>query len=620
MKFHRNSRSPLLLFVLLLVFLSPGAIPTESICLNETPAVHSTPPGMKDVVSLWDFTRDEVKGAGFVLSRDAEVHVSALGGGDRMLWRDMFEDRDDSRMYAAGWIINADTREKVWEMTMDNTSGSSDKRSFDGTVDLKQGSYEVYFSAHGYYYSSTFSNSSMNIDRRPDHRPRNWSGNALVRIFGGSTDRESYDDFMERARDYGITVSVDDAEAGTVRTFEAPRKPANVVFQRIGLGDGEFVKQSLTLSRPLTLHIYALGEGRRHDDIYDHGWIVDSRTRKRVWNMADRNVQYAGGASKNIRWDGDISLDRGTYELYYVTDDSHSSEDWNAKPPYDPFNYGVTISAKSASDRNAVTVGDVAEPEKNVIVNLTKVGDDDYVTAGFRLKANTTVRVYAIGERDDDEMADYGWIQNAKTRERVWTMDSRDTYHAGGDSKNRMVDEVLTLPKGEYVAYYQTDGSHSYDRWNSDPPYDERHYGLTVMGWGDDYDPGNVAPFTEGDEENVIAQLIRVRDRRHMSKEFTLDKSTRVEVYALGEGVDDEMVDYGWIEDAKTGRTIWEMTYRMTDRAGGARKNRMVRTSLTLDKGTYELHYRTDGSHAFNDWNDTPPEDRIHWGITIYKE
>jgi hypothetical protein len=46
----------------------------------------------------------------------------------------------------------------------------------------------------------------------------------------------------------------------------------------------------------------------------------------------------------------------------------------------------------------------------------------------------------------------------------------------------------------------------------------------------------------------------------------------------------------------------------------------MVKTDLTLEPGTYELHYRTDGSHSFNDWNDTPPDDRIHWGITIYKE
>lgn len=614
------SRYTLFPLILSLVLVTPGAIPTEPILLHESSPLPGTPRGMKDIVSLWDFTRDEVKGTGFVLAANAEVHISALGGGDRSIWRDMSDDQDDSRMYAGGWIINADTRDVVWEMTMDNTSGSSSKRSFDGTVDLKPGAYEVYYSAHGYYYSSTFSNSSINIDRRTSNRSKNWSGSGLLRIFGGDSNEEMYDEFMDHARNYGISVSVDESQAGSVKMFDAPKKTPNVVFQKTGLGDSEFIEKGLTLSRPLKLHVYALGEGRRSDDIFDHGWIVDSKTRKRVWDMTERNVRYAGGASKNIRWTGDVELGKGVYEVYYVTDDSHSSEDWNAKPPYDPFNYGITISAANESDKNAVTTGDVPNMEKNVIVNLTKVGDDDYVSGGFRLNASTTIRVYAIGERDGDDMADYGWILNAKTRERVWSMESRETTHAGGDSKNRMIDEVLTLPKGEYLAYYQTDGSHSYDNWNSDPPYDERHYGLTVMGWSETYDPKSVASFSEGDEDNVIAQLIRVRDDRHESKEFTIDRPTRVQVYAVGEGVDHEMADFGWIEDTKTGRTVWEMTYGMTERAGGAQKNRMVRSELTLEKGTYELHYQTDGSHSFNDWNDTPPDDRLHWGITIYKE
>jgi len=62
------------------------------------------------------------------------------------------------------------------------------------------------------------------------------------------------------------------------------------------------------------------------------------------------------------------------------------------------------------------------------------------------------------------------------------------------------------------------------------------------------------------------------------------------------------------------------MTFGMTERAGGARKNRLVNASVYLERGDYELHYRTDDSHAFNDWNDDPPEDRAHWGITIYRQ
>ena len=80
------------------------------------------------------------------------------------------------------------------------------------------------------------------------------------------------------------------------------------------------------------------------------------------------------------------------------------------------------------------------------------------------------------------------------------------------------------------------------------------------------------------------------------------------------------MFDYGWIEEAKSGKLVWEMTYWMTDHAGGAKKNRMVSTVITLQPGEYELNYESDGSHSFNDWNSDPPEDRIHWGITLYRE
>jgi hypothetical protein len=77
------------------------------------------------------------------------------------------------------------------------------------------------------------------------------------------------------------------------------------------------------------------------------------------------------------------------------------------------------------------------------------------------------------------------------------------------------------------------------------------------------------------------------------------------------------MYDYGWIEEAASGRIVWEMTYRMTDAAGGAKKNRLFQGTLVLDPGKYAVHYRTDGSHSFNDWNAAPPADPEGWGIQV---
>ncbi|MEO5896699.1 MAG: hypothetical protein ABIS06_13455 [Vicinamibacterales bacterium] len=80
------------------------------------------------------------------------------------------------------------------------------------------------------------------------------------------------------------------------------------------------------------------------------------------------------------------------------------------------------------------------------------------------------------------------------------------------------------------------------------------------------------------------------------------------------------MDDYGWIEDAKTGKTVWEMTYRSTAHAGGASKNRRFDGTITLPAGEYVVTFETDGSHSFADWNADPPEDPDAWGITLFRK
>jgi hypothetical protein len=54
------------------------------------------------------------------------------------------------------------------------------------------------------------------------------------------------------------------------------------------------------------------------------------------------------------------------------------------------------------------------------------------------------------------------------------------TLHAGGASKNRLADELISLPRGTYTLRFKTDDSHAYGHWNDDPPWDPEHYGLTV--------------------------------------------------------------------------------------------------------------------------------------------
>jgi hypothetical protein len=304
-----------------------------------------------------------------------------------------------------------------------------------------------------------------------------------------------------------------------------------------------------------------------------------------------------------------------------VTDGSHSADDWNSEPPYDPLHWGITVCAEDASGRE--NISEIPYEEiRNVIVKLVRVSDDEMRSEGFVLKEDSDVRVYAFGERSNERrtMADYGQILDARTREKVWAMDVDRTMHAGGAEKNRYVDEIVSLPKGSYVVTYTTDDSHAFDSWNDDAPFDPDYYGITIMGAGPGFSPSIVGKYVESRDKGILAQLTRIRDDADVSERFSVDRTTRVRIYGIGEGQNREMFDYGWIENAKTGGVVWEMTYSMTMHAGGGRKNRSVNTTALLERGDYVLRFRSDDSHSYGDWNVDPPEDPMYWGITVYRD
>ena len=584
------------------------------------------PAGEKQIVSLKDLSDTQVKCAGFRILQEATVHIKAVGaGGDnKWSWGENKWSRNTDRggdMTAYPWIIDADTRNVVWEMTMDNSSKWKDERSFDGTVTLPAGSYEVYLAAAVFTINTAFTHMSISVDHRKNPLfgdVRSEKKNFFNWLSGWWSD-DLTKTWKRRSPLWGIDLLVDESVGCT--PYAPPKERDNAVLKATGLGENEVVRKSFSLDDAATLFIYALGEGDREGQLADHGWIVNTTDRRRVWEMQIRNCTYAGGADKNIRYVNTITLPKGDYTLYYVTDGSHSGVCWNANPPYDPLNWGITVSIDREKERKSFrTIPN--EEDRNVIVSLIHPRNSDYLSEGFTLKKDARVRVYAIGERDNSRrsMADYGTILDAKTREKVWTMDVDRTSHAGGDSKNQYIDEIITLPRGNYIVTYTTDDSHSYNDWNSDPPYDKEHYGITVMGVGEKWDPSIVGRYTEEREKNIIAQIIRPGDNVDESRPFTLEKSSRVRVYAIGEGMGREMDDYGWIEDAKTGTVVWEMTYRMTFHAGGDRKNRMVNTTILLDKGNYRLRFKSDDSHSFGDWNADPPDDQRSWGITLYRD
>lgn len=569
--------------------------------------------GEKTVVSLRDFEATELKSAGLSLRADATLTIKALGDG--------IENKKMSEvgMFAYGWIIDADTREKVWSMDLRNTDKVKKGREFEGTVDLPRGDYEVYFVAFAYGASTWFSNYYINIDRRDSYSGGGSRKRGVFSWFEDFFGEDAQLDWKERSKLWGIEVSLDNSVAYS--TFTPPRGRKNIVYQSIGAGEKVRARTGLDVKKPVTLGVYCIGEMGNSRHVADYGWITDRKTRQRVWMMEQRNSAPAGGAKKNLVYDATLSLAPGEYTLNYITDDSHSSADWNAAPPDDPLHYGITLYLPEPKDAGSISLTSWKDDDE-ALVSLAGLHNDEFRTATFTLKKESSLRIYAIGERrySRSEMADHGWILNARTREKVWTMDPSRTEPAGGDAKNRLSDEVITLPAGTYTAFFTTDDSHAFDDWNSDPPIDEEHWGLTIYGARDNFSKANFAQGGDPGESGVIAQIAHVRDSEHRDASFTLKQRTKVRVYALGEGLNHEMYDFGWIERSGTREIPWEMTYAMTFHAGGAKKNRMVNTTIVLEAGSYTLRYQTDDSHSFNGWNSDPPDDPTMWGITIYAE
>jgi len=573
--------------------------------------------GETSIVSLRDFRTEELKSAGIEVSAPVEVRITARGGGEESGWMS----KGEEAMFASAWIIDASTRKPVWEMTVRNSSSTSrDDREFDGRIRLDAGKYEIYFSAPIFSHKSWKSHVVLNIDHRRSS------------LFGEDEDQDAWflkgwwsDDipklWEERAGEWGIDLFVDEGQKSRISSFSAPAPQNNTLFRAAGLGDNVIIRQGVRVQKDMSVKVNCIGEIPVDDDPVDFGWIVNAETRERVWEMGSRNSSHAGGAPKNRMVDRTIHLDKGRYVVYFVTDDSHSADDWNSFPPYDPSNWGISLAARSAEDVNAVALFDYEEV-RNIVIAINRVGDDEHHQEGFTLKRPASVRIYAFGEKSYSrrELADYGYLMDARTREKVWTMDVDRCRHAGGATKNVCIDEVVDLPAGSYLVSYTTDDSHSYEDWNATPPFDQENYGITVMLAGENPDRSVVGTYDDERARGLVAQIITVRDGADKKEYFSLDAPTRVRVYAVGEGQKRTMYDYGWIESVDKGVTVWEMTYSLTFHAGGARKNRMVSTTILLDKGEYALRYVSDDSHSFGDWNEDPPDDQRYWGISVYKD
>ncbi|MFW5972548.1 MAG: hypothetical protein ACOCTG_01035, partial [Bacteroidota bacterium] len=127
------------------------------------------------------------------------------------------------------------------------------------------------------------------------------------------------------------------------------------------------------------------------------------------------------------------------------------------------------------------------------------------------------------------------------------------------------------------------------------------------------------ADATEHRNDGALVDLRPVTNDQRRQARFDLERTSDVHVEAVGEITLSNRYDYGWIEDAESGRILWEMTYGNTTAAGGDSRNRRFDGVIKLPPGSYVAIYQSDFSHAYGDFRsqEEEPDDPRAWGMII---
>jgi len=402
----------------------------------------------------------------------------------------------------------------------------------------------------------------------------------------------------------------------------------------------DIIAKGFELKKAGDIDIEAVGINLKYrDDLNVYAWIIDHDTRELVWVMKERHTERLRGSKVLYKEETSQTLDEGEYELYLYSGSSLFSNisirgtgdffdflgdvfgdghDRDLEKYLDDCYVRLSSDQISGSD---ISLFDVTGDLPGAVIKYNKLEDSEYIQAGFSLDKTMKIHIYSVFEypRDYKNPVDYGWIVNTATREKVWSIDRWNSDWAGGGRKNRIYNREIELEKGDYLLYFVTDDSHSYEYFNTNPPYDPLNWGITIMP-GKGFSASDIQPFEPKGKGEALVDLTRARDEDFLEQAFKLKKDGALHLYAVGEYSysDREFVDYGWIQNAATGEIVWEMTYKNTEHAGGARKNRLFDDRVELPKAEYIAYYITDDSHSYRDWNDSPPFDPGAWGLAIY--
>jgi hypothetical protein len=253
---------------------------------------------------------------------------------------------------------------------------------------------------------------------------------------------------------------------------------------------GDLVVDGFELKGQTSVTIHAIGAALKNtEDLYAYGWIIDADSREPVWIQSDQESHRYKGSNYFREFEDEITLPAGRYECYYYASRPFYTDldiefndlgkaleflgDFIGKNDENQKYYDENLDALLFEITAPAGLFTKFNPSKNIqensVIDFSQPGNDYTGKKGFTLKKDLNLKIIAEGEysSSDRVFVDYGWIINADSRKKVWQMDKWNTSWSGGARKNRGFIGDVSLPAGNYIAYYVTDDSHTFGDWNT---------------------------------------------------------------------------------------------------------------------------------------------------------
>jgi len=398
-----------------------------------------------------------------------------------------------------------------------------------------------------------------------------------------------------------------------------PSLPGSITLSDLEIH--ELAQQHFQVSESLRVVIDAVGsidERQEAGGFAAYPWITQWSTGEVVWSMNAHNTSQNGSL---VQVDQDeLTLDPGMYILNFAT---YGQGQHRARLPFRKDRRKWKAVVYSFENENGLRpiIRPMEISSDALIWKAAPLSGDEKKEYLFEVLDPIELNIYAIGQLGNQEEAqpvDYSRIEDALTGEVVWQFSRDNTTWAGGIQENRIFHGERMINPGIYRTVDVTNHRHHYNSWVGNPPFNPRGWGLHLS----TSDHEGVKKFDPWKQRRPLIKFDRVEDDEEHSSSFTISEPISVVFYALGEITGPgNGYDLAWLEQHQSNgrsRTLWEMSWEGSIHAGGHRKNRKEVKFLRLVPGNYTLHYESDGSHSYEDWNSDKPDYPERWGVAMF--